>query len=161
MKTNSRLARNVYAVSDIIWCNKHLRHTTTEKYDNNRKGGYFRFDYDNNMSYRYIISITYTEMSQLNTYNPIYCNEIKGNRWDLQDTLQALVILHVMSHFANILNTIWWSGTPPTLLTYVVWTTSNCKTYVFWTDSYNFMSNVNKDTYLRVDGVLPSQEMSP
>ena len=24
----------VYAVSDRIWCNKHLRHTTTEKYDN-------------------------------------------------------------------------------------------------------------------------------
>ena len=33
--------------------------------------------------------------------------------------------------------------------------------YVFWTDSYHFMSNVNKDTYLRVDGVLPSQEISP
>ena len=33
-----------------------------------------RFD-DDNMSYRYILSITYTEMGQLNTYNPIYCNE--------------------------------------------------------------------------------------
>ena len=32
--------------------NKHLRHTTTEKYDNNGKGGYFRFDDDNNMSFR-------------------------------------------------------------------------------------------------------------
>ena len=31
---------------------KHLRHTTTEKYDNNGKGGYFRFDDDNHMSYR-------------------------------------------------------------------------------------------------------------
>ena len=36
--------------------NKHLRHTTTEKYENNGKGGYFRFD--DNMSYRYILSIT-------------------------------------------------------------------------------------------------------
>ena len=77
MKTNSQFSRNVYAVSDRIWCNKHLRHTTTEKYDNNGKGGYFRFDDDNNMSYRYILSITYTEMGQLNKYNPIYCNENK------------------------------------------------------------------------------------
>ena len=29
-------------------CNKHLKHTTTEKYDNNGKGWYFRFDDDNN-----------------------------------------------------------------------------------------------------------------
>ena len=40
---------------------------------NNGKGGYFWFDDDNNMSYRYILSITYIEMGQLNTYNPIYC----------------------------------------------------------------------------------------
>ena len=46
-------------------------------YDNNGKGGYFRFDDDNNMSYRYILSITYNEMGQLNSYNPIYCNENK------------------------------------------------------------------------------------
>ena len=32
MKTKSRFFRNVYAISDRIWCNKHLRHTTTEKY---------------------------------------------------------------------------------------------------------------------------------
>ena len=49
-----------------------------EKYDKNGKGGYFRLvDDDNNMSYRYIISTTYTEMGQLNTYNSIYCNENK------------------------------------------------------------------------------------
>ena len=41
-----------------------------KKYDNNGKGGYFQFD-DNNMSYRYILSITYTERGQLNTYSPI------------------------------------------------------------------------------------------
>ena len=29
-----------------------------EKYDNNGKGGYFQFDDDYNMSYRYILSIT-------------------------------------------------------------------------------------------------------
>ena len=28
-----------------------------------------------NMSYRNILSITYTEMGHLNTYNSIYCNE--------------------------------------------------------------------------------------
>ena len=77
MNTNSRFSRNIYAISDRIWCNKHLRHTTTEKYDNNGKGWYFRFDDDYNMSYRYILSITYTEMGQLNTYNPIYCNRNK------------------------------------------------------------------------------------
>ena len=38
-----------------MWCYKHLRHTIAEKYDNNAKGGYFRFDDDNNMSYRYMI----------------------------------------------------------------------------------------------------------
>ena len=57
------------------------RHTTTEKYDNNGKGWYFRFDDDNDMSYKYILSITWTEMGQLNTYNPIYFND-KGNRED-------------------------------------------------------------------------------
>ena len=34
--------------------------TTTEKYENNGKGWYFRYDDDNNMSFRYILSITYT-----------------------------------------------------------------------------------------------------
>ena len=48
-----------------------------KKYDINGKGGHFRFDNDNNLSYRYIISITYTEMGQLNIYNPIFCNENK------------------------------------------------------------------------------------
>ena len=52
-------------------------HTTTEKYDNNGKGGYFRFDDENKMSYKYILSITKTEMGKLNTCNPIYSNEIK------------------------------------------------------------------------------------
>ena len=52
-------------------------HTTTEKYYNNGKSGYFRFDDYNNLSYRYILSITYTEMGQLNKPNPIYCNENK------------------------------------------------------------------------------------
>ena len=76
-KTNSRFSRNVYKINDRKWCNKHLRHTTTGKYENNGKGGYFRFDDHNNMSYRNILSITYTEMGQMNTYNPIYNNENK------------------------------------------------------------------------------------
>ena len=80
MKTNSQFPRNVYVISDIIQYNKHLRHTTTKKYDNNGKGGYFRFDYDNYMSYRYILSITYTDMGQLNTYSPYIVMKIKGNR---------------------------------------------------------------------------------
>ena len=77
MKTNSRVSRNVYAISNRIWFKKQLRHTTTEKYDDNGKGGYFRFDDDNNKGYRYILSITYTEIGQLNIYNPIYLNENK------------------------------------------------------------------------------------
>ena len=44
---------------------------THGKYDNNGKGGYFRFDDVNNMTYRYILSITCTEIGQLNTYKPI------------------------------------------------------------------------------------------
>ena len=31
---------------------------TYGKYDSNGKGWYFRFDYDNKMSYKYILSIT-------------------------------------------------------------------------------------------------------
>ena len=54
-----------------------------KKYDNNGKGWYFRFDDDNNMSYKYILSITWTEMGQLNTYNSIYFKD-KGNREDWQ-----------------------------------------------------------------------------
>ena len=42
----------------------------------NSKGGYIRFDDDINMSYRYILSITYNEIGQLNIY-PIYCKENK------------------------------------------------------------------------------------
>ena len=34
MKTKSQFSQNVNAISDRIWSNKHLRHTTTEKYDN-------------------------------------------------------------------------------------------------------------------------------
>ena len=52
-----------------------------KKYDNNGKGWYFRFVDDNNMSYKYILSITWPEMGQLNTYNPIYFND-KGHRED-------------------------------------------------------------------------------
>ena len=51
--------------------------TQPRKNGNDGKGGYFRFDDDNNMSYRYIISVSYTEMGQFNTYNSIYCNENK------------------------------------------------------------------------------------
>ena len=65
----------------VTECNKHFRHITTEKYDNNGKGWYFPFDDDNNMSCKYILSITWTEMDQLNTYNPIYFHD-KGNRED-------------------------------------------------------------------------------
>ena len=43
-----------------------------------QSGWYFRFNDDGNMSYRYILSITWTQMGQLNTYNPIYCND---NEW--------------------------------------------------------------------------------
>ena len=66
--------RNVNAISDRIWRNKISGTQPRKKYDNNWKGGYFRFDDDSNMSYRYILSVTYTEMGQLSTYNPIYSN---------------------------------------------------------------------------------------
>ena len=44
---------DVTNISDTRW---------RKKYDNNGKGWYFRFDDDNNMSYKYILSITWTEM---------------------------------------------------------------------------------------------------
>ena len=34
INTKSQFSRNVYAISDRMWCNKHLRHTTTEKSGN-------------------------------------------------------------------------------------------------------------------------------
>ena len=41
-----------------------------ENYGNNGKGWYFQFDDDNEMSYKYIFSITKTWMDQLKSYNP-------------------------------------------------------------------------------------------
>ena len=63
MNTNSRYSRNVYTISDRIWCNKHIMHTTTEKYENNGKGGYFRFDDDNNMNMIYPFNHIYVNGS--------------------------------------------------------------------------------------------------
>ena len=58
METRSQFSQDIYVIDDRIWLYNHLRHTTTEKYDNNGKGGYFRFDDDNKMGYEYILSIT-------------------------------------------------------------------------------------------------------
>ena len=58
METKSQFSRDIYVIDDRIWLYHHLRHTTTEKYDNNGKGGYFRFDDGNKMGYEYILSIT-------------------------------------------------------------------------------------------------------
>ena len=80
MKTNSRFSRNVYTISDKIWCNKHLRRTTAEKYENNEKGGYFRFDDDNKMSYRYILSINLHKWASWTHTTPFIVIKIKGNR---------------------------------------------------------------------------------
>ena len=52
------------------------------------------------MSYRYILSISYTEMGQLNIYNPIYCKEKKViDRTSSmlttppEDTLQTMMVM--------------------------------------------------------------------
>ena len=79
IKTNSGFSRNVYAIIREYDVANISGTQPRKKYDDNGKGRHFRFDDDNNMSYRYILSITYTEMVQLNTYNPIYCNENKVN----------------------------------------------------------------------------------
>ena len=46
----------IYTISDRIWCNKHLKHTTTENLIT--LGKVDASDNDDNMSYRYILSIT-------------------------------------------------------------------------------------------------------
>ena len=86
---------------DRIWQYNHLRHTTTIKYDNNWKGGYFRFDDDNKMDYyKYILSITQTRMGQFNTCNLIYCKKIIERTNPILDTLstwytqQAFIVLN-------------------------------------------------------------------
>ena len=76
MRTKSQFSRNVFAIHDKIWCNKHLRHTTMEKYDNNGKGWYIRYDDNNNMSYKCMLSITWTEMGQLNTTPYIFMTKV-------------------------------------------------------------------------------------
>ena len=82
MKTNSRFSRNVYAISNRIWCNKHLWHTTTENYDNSGKGEYFGFDDDDNISYIHVLSITYDERASWTHTAPYIVMKIKGNRKD-------------------------------------------------------------------------------
>ena len=57
MDTRSQYSRDIYVIDDRIWYYNHLRHTA-EKYDNNGKVGYFRFDDANKMGYEYILSIT-------------------------------------------------------------------------------------------------------
>ena len=56
----------MYATDSIWWYN-HLRHTITEKYDNNGEGWYFLINDYNKMSYEYILSITNTWMGLFNT----------------------------------------------------------------------------------------------
>ena len=78
--------RNEYDLQAITYrtiCTHNKLHNNDENKipDNSGQGWYFRFDDDNNMSYRYVLSITWTETGQLNTYNPIYFND-KGNRED-------------------------------------------------------------------------------
>ena len=57
----AQFSRDIYE-SDSIWRYNHLRHTTTEKYENNGNGWYFWFDDDNKVNYKYILSITWTWM---------------------------------------------------------------------------------------------------
>ena len=45
----------------------HLRHKAAKKYDNDGKDWYFRFHYEDNMSYTYTLSITQTLMGQFHT----------------------------------------------------------------------------------------------
>ena len=75
MKTNSRFSWNVYAISDRIWCYKHLRHTTTENMITMGKVD----TSDLMIIITWAIDIFFqsprTEIGQLYTYNPIYCNE--------------------------------------------------------------------------------------
>ena len=63
MKPKSRFSRNVYAISDIMWYNKHLtlRHTTTE---NMKTMG--KVDTSD-----LIMIITWANMSHLNWNGPV------------------------------------------------------------------------------------------
>ena len=67
MKTKSRYSRNIYSISDRIWCIKHLRHIATKKCDQHSLRLILRFDNDNNMSYIYIC----TPFNHLNWNEPL------------------------------------------------------------------------------------------
>ena len=48
MKVQNPAFRDIYETNSILWYN-HLKHMTTEKYDNNGTAWYFRFDDDNEL----------------------------------------------------------------------------------------------------------------
>ena len=48
----------LYEATERLWWYDHIRRMTTEKYDYNGEGWYFRFDDDNTMSYKYALQIT-------------------------------------------------------------------------------------------------------
>ena len=79
-----------------------LRHKTTENYDNNGKGWYFRFHYDNKTSFRYILSITLTSMGQFNihVYNKIRTVTERTNL--MLDTFLAEYTQQAFTHASRI-----------------------------------------------------------
>ena len=55
-KDDDVMWKQTNTTSKMSWYN-HMRHITMETYDNTGKGWYLRFDYDNEMSYKCILSI--------------------------------------------------------------------------------------------------------
>ena len=65
---------------NIFHCHCHCQTHKHRKYDNNGKGGYFRFDEDNNMSYSFILLITYTKLASWTHTTPYIVMKTKANR---------------------------------------------------------------------------------
>ena len=70
------------------------------KYENNGNGGYFRFDYDNNMSYRYILSITLLHVMAWCRQAPT----ISWNNVDLSSVAPCAIHLKVISPEIRVTN---------------------------------------------------------
>ena len=96
---------------DTFICYNHNRHRATERYDNNWKVWYLRFDNDNKMSYKNIILITWTLMDQLNTIVSETCEF--EDKWKIGSTsvemncavwyhLSVIWYLYSLNHWGRV-----------------------------------------------------------
>ena len=87
----------------------HDHQTEPYKNDNSRKGWHFRFNNDYKIFFKYILSITKTWISELNTYNTIYCKLDKKGNWENKLRLRVKEFFHPAPQQGTLGDSIiWW-----------------------------------------------------